>query len=157
MSYRSAAICENGHCISSFLTFGEHSEDIACSECGAKIISKCPKCGASIREKLDSDYAAITEYTIPKYCFSCGQPFPWIQLAIDSARKIIEEDDQIEEDFQQKLRASLPDIVSDTPQTKLACTRFKKAFLSVGKFTAEGLRQFVIDFGCEAAKRLLLP
>lgn len=27
----------------------------------------------------------------------------------------------------------------------------------VGKFTAESIRQFVIDFGCELAKRSLLP
>lgn len=50
---------------------------------------------------------------------------------------------------------SLPDIISETPKTQIAVVRFKKALAKVGSFTADGLRQFVIDFGCELAKQQL--
>ena len=42
-------------------------------------------------------------------------------------------------------------IMVETPKTTLAATRIKKALLTAGHFTADALRQFVIDFGCELA------
>ena len=74
---------------------------------------------------------------------------------MDAVAELLEEEEQLDDIQRSKLTASLPDIVSETPKTQVAVVRFKKALLSVGKFTAEGLRQFAIDFGCELAKSQL--
>ena len=61
----------------------------------------------------------------------------------------------LDRDLQEKLIASLPDIVTETPKTNLAIVRFKRVLAPAGKFTADSLRQFAIDFGCELAKNQL--
>ena len=55
---------------------------------------------------------------------------------------------------QEKLINSLPDMISETPRTQLASVRYKKA-IAVGGFVAEGLRDFVVNFGSEAFKNLI--
>ena len=153
MSYYTAYICKNGHCISSY---GHHtSEEKFCSRCGSEIISQCPECGAVIRGSYKSPYGFPAEYNVPAYCLHCGQPFPWTKTALDIAEALIREDEHLDTLVQQQLIDSLPDIVSETPKTKLSAIRLKKAFVSAGRFTAEGIRQFVIDFGCELAKQQL--
>lgn len=68
---------------------------------------------------------------------------------------MIREDNELSEIERKNLEESLPDIISETPKTKLASIRIKKALLTAGEFTADALRQFVIDFGCELAKKSL--
>ena len=50
---------------------------------------------------------------------------------------------------------TLPDVISETPKTKLAVIRLKKVLSVVSSFTADGLRQFAIEFGCELVKKQL--
>lgn len=59
------------------------------------------------------------------------------------------------EQLKNSLVESLPNIVVETPATSLAAIRIKKFLASAGKFTADAVRQFVIDFGCELAKKSL--
>lgn len=68
---------------------------------------------------------------------------------------MIQEDSILSELERNSLQQSLPDIIAETPKTKVASIRIKKALLTVGEFTADALRQFVIDFGCELAKKSL--
>ena len=64
-----------------------------------------------------------------------------------------------EEGFSEQQKASLvevlPDVIVETPKTNLAVVRLKKGLASAGKFTADAIRQFAIDFGCEFAKKSL--
>lgn len=68
---------------------------------------------------------------------------------------MIQEDEELSDLERQNLENSLPDIISETPKTKVASIRIKKALLTAGEYTADALRQFVIDFGCELAKKSL--
>ena len=68
---------------------------------------------------------------------------------------MIQEEEELSDSMKESLTSSLPDIISETPGTNLAIVRMKKALMSAGKFTAEALRQFVIDFGCELAVKSL--
>lgn len=95
------------------------------------------------------------EYTRAAYCRNCGKPYPWTKAAIEAATELIEEEEELDDIQRNKLLSSLPDIISETPKTQVAITRFKKALLAAGKFTVDGLRQFAIDFGCELAKKQL--
>lgn len=151
--YFVAAICTSGHCISSAVS--STSKDNYCPICGAPVITKCPECKTSIRGSYDNIYGIAAKYTTPSYCYHCGAPFPWTRAALDSTAEIIRMDEAMDEATQQQLIDALPDIVSETPKTPLAVVRFKRVLTAAGKFTADGIRQFAIDFGCELARKLL--
>ncbi len=151
-AYDNATICINGHEISS-----RHKIlNVFCDKCGAKTVTNCNHCGADIRGKENiPGVVNLIPYSPPSYCYHCGNPFPWTASALEVAKELIADDDMLDNDMKEKLSNSLPDVITETPKTNLAATRMKKAISVAGKFTAEGLRQFVIDFGCELIKSQL--
>lgn len=152
MGHYPAFICENGHCLESL----SHScTDRFCSKCGAPVISKCPNCGSTIRGRSDGSYGFMVEYTVPGYCRDCGKPYPWIDAAIQATVDLLAEDDSMSDKDREKLIEILPDAVTETPRSQLATARIKKALASLGNFAAEGLKQFLLDFGCEIVKQQL--
>ena len=68
---------------------------------------------------------------------------------------LIDEEDELSNDEKEKLKQTLPDILSETPRTALAVNRIKKACMKAGGFLKEGLMQFVATFACELAKQQL--
>lgn len=150
-----AKICTKGHTLVESRPLNDNEY---CEKCGATMIAKCPKCGKSIKEWHYDDRiiaAAIRNFPRPLYCKSCGNPYPWTESAIQNAKLLIQEEEKFSEQLRTSLVDSLPDIVSETPGTNVAVVRVKKFFASAGKFTSDAIRQFVIDFGCELAKKLL--
>lgn len=149
-----AKVCLNGHQLVDGhpLTGAQY-----CELCGAKIISKCPSCGTPIKEWHYNGIAVIgtPKFERPLYCRSCGKPYPWTESALEATALMIQEAEELSSLERQNLQQSLPDIMTETPKTKVATIRIKKALLSAGEFTADALRQFVIDFGCELAKKSL--
>lgn len=154
--YSVGQVCLNGHAIT-----GDASSEFAqdfCSECGSPTICKCQYCSEPIHGRYHEDGVIVCASYVPDaYCYNCGKPYPWTEKAINSVAACIYEDEAISQELAGKLVESLPDIASETPASNLATLRFNKALSVVGKFTAESIRQFVIDFGCELAKRSLLP
>jgi len=151
--YDTAQICTNGHLINASIEKGPEDSQNFCSECGAETITQCPNCHSQLRGYYNSDFITLTK--VEHYCFNCGQPYPWTSSAIEATQLIIQEDDLLDEIQKSSLIESLPDVVSKTQKTKLAVVRFQKALKTAGSFTAEGLKQFAIDFGCELAKKSL--
>ena len=148
-----AKICTNGHAIveRTPLDITEY-----CEICGAKLISKCPNCNSPIKEwHINAAVFYTPDFKKPLYCRSCGKPYPWTASAIQSAEQLILEEEALTESTKTAAVASLPDIISETPNTNLAVVRIKKVLSSAGKFTSDAVRQFVIDFGCELAIKLL--
>lgn len=147
-----AKICRNGHLLiqSSPVEPNEY-----CEVCGAGVLSKCPACNVTIKEWNYNGIVVLNKprYTKPLYCKSCGKPYPWTAAAIEATAMAIQEDSELSELERKNLEDSLPDLISETPKTGLASIRVKKALLKAGSFTADGIRQFVIDFGCELAKK----
>jgi hypothetical protein len=156
-TYSIAQICLNGHCISPSVDRSPERSQNHCRDCGAKTITQCPACNENINGtyNVPGVVAIGFEYHVPSYCHNCGKPYPWTNRAIEAAEALIDEDDGLSPDEKGKLSESLTDIITETPKTQLASARFKKAFMVAGRFTAEGLRQFAIDFGCELAKKQL--
>lgn len=153
MDYYPAFICENGHDV---CTCDDQCEDRFCQKCGAWVIHCCPHCGEIIPGKMRGDVAGfLFPFYVPKYCASCGKPFPWTANAIEAATYMIQESD-LPEDEQQRLIDVLPDMVEKTPRTQLATVRAKKA-LALGGWLAEGLRSFLVEFGCELLKSKIFP
>lgn len=151
MGHFPAYICENGHAVS---IYSQTCSDRYCTFCGAKVISVCPSCGVTIRGRSSGDYSFLGSFAVPSYCPRCGKPYPWIQNAIQSAIYVLEEENRLTFDERQKMIDVLPDIVSETPKTQLASIRYQK-IIALGGFVAEGLRDFVVNFGCDAFKNLI--
>lgn len=151
----SALICENGHIINGSFRNEPQRNQQFCSDCGAPTIHTCPHCGREIPGDHTGDFGYAIPWNLPKYCGYCGKPFPWTQSAIESTSLIIKEETELSEELKRQVTESLPDIVSETPRTTLAAMRIKKVFSSGTSIAAEMIRQFVIDFGCELAKKSL--
>lgn len=153
-SYDTALVCLHGHLICDSVEEYPNEIQKFCSDCGAETIMICPSCQKKLRGHYNHEF--FNKVTIVEdYCFNCGKPYPWTISRLESMQLLIQEDDELQEQQKISLITSLPDIITETPKTKLAVVRFQKALLSVGKFTAEGLRDFAIDFGCELAKKSL--
>jgi len=149
--YQVAQICLNGHCTCSSVDDDPEFSQNFCKTCGAKTITECPSCNAKIRGSYNNEGSYFGQYCVPSYCYNCGAPYPWTKSALDAANELIAEDENLSEDDKTKLLESLPDIMTETPRTQLAATRIKKSLKIAGQFTAEAIRQFVVDFGCELA------
>ena len=150
-----AAVCRNGDVMYSHLDEPLYDEKY-CRICGKEIITRCPSCNAPIKGSYEiRDTIPFGRYTPPNYCPNCAAPFPWTQAKIQNAAKIIEEEENFSEEQRDKLVEVLPDVVVETPKTQLAAVRVKKALQSAGQFTVEGLRQFLMDCGCELVKKLI--
>lgn len=147
-----AKVCLNGHP----LIKKSPIDDVEyCEECGSLMIAFCQNCNSIIRQwHCDKGFLLIPSLEVPpKYCKSCGEPYPWTKSAIEATTMMIKEDSELSELERNNLEEFLPDIISETPKTKVATLRIKKALLTAGEFTADAIRQFVIDFGCELAKK----
>jgi hypothetical protein len=150
-NYDTAQICLNGHLLTESVE--EYpSEQSYCSKCGSKSITKCPNCNAQLHGY--GRYLGIIKPTeVTAYCYNCGKPYPWTESALESANLIIQEAENFSVEDKAALVESLPDIVSETPRTNLAIARTQRFLKAVGGLTADMIRQFVIDFGCELAKK----
>lgn len=149
MDYNCAYICENGHAVH---TTSNPCLDKFCSACGSAVICECPSCHSMIRghRRGVSGY-----YKVPAYCYDCGNPYPWTQMALQSAIDLLAEDDEIPAADREKLVEVLPDVIVETPKSNLAAVRLRKAIKTCTGIVGEALRQLVIDFGCELVKKQL--
>lgn len=153
--YQTGQVCLNGHAITSDVSSG--LKQSFCSNCGAATITKCPHCNSSIHGSY-CEPGVVTigrKYKPAAYCYNCGKPYPWTEKAIENTVLLIQEDEELSNILKESLTSSLPDVLVETPGTNLAVVRMKKAFATAGKFTADALRQFAIDFGCELVKKSL--
>lgn len=125
-----------------------------CEKCGAEMLDKCPSCQSIIREwYYPANCIGKPKYERAAYCHKCGKPYPWTVAALESSAALIEEDEELNNELREKVIETLPTIITETPKTNLAVVLLKKVFASAGRFTADSLRQFAIDFGCELAKK----
>lgn len=154
--YHVAQICINGHMVNDTADTHPDLNTSFCSRCGAKTITTCPSCRAPIHGDYDCGIIVLgSTASVDAYCYQCGKPYPWTESALQSTALLIQEEESLSEQSKVALIETLPDIVSETPKTNLAVVRVKKCIASAGRFTGEALRQFVIDFGCELAKKAL--
>lgn len=153
--YLTGQVCLNGHPITNDASSGLSQR--FCSKCGAETITHCPNCKSPIHGKYDVPGIVVfgSSYTPDAYCYNCGEPYPWTEAAINNTILLIQEDEELSDSLKGSLVSSLPDVITETPGTNLAVVRMKKALKTAGKFTADALRQFAIDFGCELARKSL--
>lgn len=161
MSFQTQAICLNGHQLQTTLKWNfKFNPEQYCKYCGQLVITQCPNpnCRYTIpgNYKIDGVADLSKPYAeIPNYCISCSHPYPWTVLKIEAVKELIELS-ELSKDEKIELTESVPDILSETPKTKVATTKFKIYSAKAGKIVGESIRQFVIDFGVEFAKKTFL-
>ncbi len=149
-----AQVCTNGHLITGALVRSPEFGKKFCDRCGAETISKCPNCGQPIQGYYIGGLSFGT-YTPPNFCPNCSKPFPWLELKLKAAKDLTNEIENLNETEREQLKKSLDEIVSDTAQTTVAATRFKKLVAKSGKFAANAFKEILVDIASEAAKKVI--
>jgi len=149
-------VCLNGHKITGILKLAPEFGKKHCSECGAATITKCPKCETDIRGTYRVGFST-SDVKVPAFCHGCGEPYPWTAARLKAAQELADESEELSEEEKQMLKASLDDLVRDTPGTTLAATRFKRLAAKAGIGAAEGFKQILIGVLSEAARKVIWP
>lgn len=151
-------VCFNGHMITSMLKSYPEDASEYCSQCGKATASKCQNCQANIRGYHHmSHIAGGGPDKPPAFCHNCGKPYPWTEASLKAAQEYADEIEGLNESEKQALKSSLNDLVSDTPRTQLAASRFKRLVGKAGKGAADGFRNILVDVLSEAVRKMIWP
>lgn len=152
-------VCLNGHQISSS---SESNDDPKppdfCELCGEQTIRTCQKCHTPIdgKRKYPNVYGGGS-VRIPKYCRSCGNPYPWTERILESAVEMVGLDTELSESERQTIKSALPDLLVDTPKTKLQASKFKIVMSKATGIVKDGMRELLVDVISETAKKMIYP
>lgn len=176
--YDVAQICVNGHVINDSVKKHPEENKKFCEICGEKSITQCPNCRTKIKgAKYSEQEIAVgrdlnsprkskghkevqkveIEYKIPAYCPNCGNPYPWTEKKIKAAHELTQELDNLSQKEKELLEKSINDIIKDTPNAKVAATRFKKLAPKIGEVALQGFKVLLVDIISEAMKKMLWP
>ena len=155
--YRKAEICLNGHPTTGDFEYSGEFASPHCSKCGAETIRKCPTCKSFIRGRYKTEGIAFIggNYQAPAYCPSCGDAYLWTQTALNSARELVEELDELDLEEKGKLNGSIEELVQDSPKAQVAAVRFKKLMKKVGGGATDAMGGILGNVVSEAIKKLI--
>ncbi len=150
-----AQICLNGHVVSRELENYPGVEEDYFSKCGARTVTACQQCREPLRgECRYAGFGGV--YDRPDYCFKCGKPYPWTEAELKAANDLAEESELSESDAK-SLKATFPDLVSDSAQTTVAASRFRRLVTKAGPLAADGFKTILVNVVTEAAKKIMFP
>ena len=148
-----ATICLNGHEISGT----KANSQPYCEDCGARTISYCQYCGEPIHGHYRADGIARIgfKYIKPYYCWHCGEPYPWTEKILKNAVEILSLDETLNERDKEMIKASIPNLIVETPDSPIAVAKYKKGVAKAEEFVKESLRQLLVDVVSETIRRTL--
>jgi len=153
--YATAQICINGHVITDSIEDRPERATPFCEQCGEKTITRCPNCDTDIRGYYHHGGAVVLLYNRPAFCYACGKPYPWTEAKLKVAHEMAEELENLSPSEKENLHQSIDDMVTDSPRTELAVTRFKRILVKVGEPAARALRELVVDIASSTAVKLI--
>lgn len=152
--YEQALVCLNGHLITDCLRLAPKRAVPFCKRCGEGTISQCPSCSAPIQgDYIVPGVISRSSYRRASYCPECGAPMPWTVRALDAANEAAQDLEALTEADRVELQRTLPELLADSPMTKVAAGRFKRLMLKAGGNAADVFRDLLVDVISEAAKR----
>ena len=151
-----AQICLNGHVVNSMARDYPASNSPYCAKCGEPTMTACPTCKTEMRGFFHvPGTLGLSRYSPPAFCYQCGKPFPWTESGLAAARELVDTFDTLSPDDKSSLQDALPELVKDTPRTKVAEAKYRAITKKVGKDAYDGLRSIVVDIASEAVKKSL--
>lgn len=165
--YLTALVCKNGHVATYRLEAEQETKINFCTACGQEMVSTCAGCSEPIRGAhafvqcseswgdlhLQAHYNAIQDPQCPPlFCHKCGNSYPWTEAILIAAQNLVEEAD-IPNDEKEKLKRSIPDLMSDTPRSKVAVAVVKKWLDKATTTTVSAFREIIVDVASEAVKK----
>jgi hypothetical protein len=97
----------------------------------------------------------LTPWEIPSYCHECGAAYPWTERKAEALAEAIGELDQLSAEDREKLKQSIPDVITETPKTELAASRFSKAMGKAGQAGRKLLSEMLTNVAADAALKLM--
>jgi len=153
--YDAALVCRNGHMINDRSTTDSVHNKRHCPKCGEPTIAECPNCGRPIlgafREPGSWREQWRVCYDAPAHCHECGGAYPWTQRRKEALLQAIELGKGLTEEDRQTLRESIPDILTETPKTRLAVEAFKR----LAKKASEGSGKAIFDMAVQVAAAVI--
>jgi hypothetical protein len=147
--YENGEACLNGHPTTGQAANLPELTSKFCQRCGCPTIQTCPACDAKIRGIFYESWMAIevdTYWEPPSYCHHCGKAYPWTKSRIEALAETIDDLEELPEPEKEKLKASIPDVISVTIKTETAIERFRKAISKVGgKFLGDVLAKVAAE------------
>ncbi len=171
--YHQALVCEYGHLITGNLSAFADSPAQHCPQCGHKCISTCPSCGAPIhgdcymlravhekcacgsvwdgssvsRSHEPKDFAehVVAPCTTPSYCHACGSPYPWTELLLAEAGRIVDLIDELTVEQKLLLKDCFPSLISEMPSTPANALIAAKLLQSVSAIAKTALQNLLAD------------
>ncbi len=148
--YDAAEYCPNGHFITDEYHDGPAYREDFCTKCGGQTLIACQDCGVEIRGDLreSSWYGSPPR---PAFCHACGHAYPWTSGALEAARELIDDSEDLTDDEREQLSETLDDLIADSPKTEVAGRRFRKLVAKAD--IGGGLRSIMVAVATEAAKK----
>lgn len=133
--YKTAKFCLNGHMITDDLEFSG-KQDKFCSQCGAATITQCKSCGAAIHGhySVPGVFGSHPPIPVPAFCHNCGKPYPWTETFLKTADEMVDMFEELSTEQKQQLKETFPDLIVETPQSKLAALRAAKLINGLTSF-----------------------
>lgn len=153
----SALVCQNGHVINSSASKYPEDNKRFCNKCGGQAVSQCPSCANPIEGSLYTrGLPSLSAFHPPRYCHNCGKPFPWTEARIRAAQELVDLTEVSEAD-KESLKASVPALASDTPQSTVAAAKWKRFLVGGGMQVADAGRSILVEIASESVKKILWP
>jgi len=86
----------------------------------------------------------LDRYNLPQFCYDCSQPYPWMEHRLETARDLLENDDELNPDDRENLWSLLQYVMS-YPTSDLVPAKRKLIEINLAKAGAT-TRDMVIDF-----------
>lgn len=152
--YDTGSVCENGHAINGNRQRSPEFNTKFCSTCGAKSLDACPSCNADIKGEYHVDGVVVVGvcWSPPHHCHECGAAYPWTAKKAEALQDVIDELDELSSEERERLKASVPDIVANTPKSETAALWFKKVFTKLGQGAAKVVEKVVTNVATQAVK-----
>ncbi len=157
--HHQAIICENGHIITDSTTIEKEKADNYCQKCGAKGLRYCSYCKYIIRGRrfTPTPYGPPTVihlHRAPRFCYNCGNQYPWTEQKIEAAKEKIDLLD-ISKPDKEFLTDSIDAIIIETPKTEVAAIKVNKKLTEIGKAAAMSIRELFVDIAARTAAEVL--
>jgi hypothetical protein len=121
--YRVGQVCLNGHAITDSADEYPELQEEFCSKCGAATTMACHRCKVPIRGHYHIENVfGGPEYSPPHYCHKCGNPYPWTEARLKTARDLADGLDDLSVEERERLKVSLEELARNAPSTEAAAS-----------------------------------